>query len=80
MTGPVGIIMVVNEVAQTGFVNLLWLTGLISISLGLINLLPLPALDGGRLLFLLIEALRVNLLIRRKKDLCISSVLPCCSC
>ncbi len=58
VTGPVGIIMVVNEVAQTGFINLLWLTGLISISLGLINLLPLPALDGGRLLFLLIEALR----------------------
>ncbi len=58
VTGPVGIIMVVNEVARTGFVNLLWLTGLISISLGLTNLLPLPALDGGKLLFLLIEALR----------------------
>lgn len=58
VTGPVGIIAVVGEVAQTGFVNLLWLTALISISLGLINLLPLPALDGGRLLFLLIEAIR----------------------
>lgn len=58
VAGPVGIIAVVGEVAQTGFVNLLWLTGLISISLGLINLLPLPALDGGRLLFLLIEAVR----------------------
>ena len=58
VTGPVGIIKIVGDVAQTGLVNLLWLTGLISISLGLINLLPVPSLDGGRLLFVLIEALR----------------------
>lgn len=58
ITGPVGIVITIGEVARTGFVNLLWLTGLISISLGLINLLPIPALDGGRLLFVLIEALR----------------------
>jgi regulator of sigma E protease len=58
VAGPVGIIIVVGEVAQTGFVNLLSLTALISISLGLINLLPVPALDGGRLLFLAIEGLR----------------------
>lgn len=58
VTGPVGIIIVVGEAAQTGIINLLWLTGLISISLGLINLLPLPSLDGGRLLFLLVEAVR----------------------
>jgi len=58
ISGPVGIIMVVGEVAQTGFINLLWLTGLISTSLGLMNLLPLPALDGGRLLFILIESVR----------------------
>lgn len=58
ITGPVGIVIIVGEVAQTGFVNLLWLTGLISISLGLVNLLPIPALDGGRLLFVLIEAVR----------------------
>ncbi len=58
VTGPVGIVIIVGEVAQTGFVNLLFLTGFISISLGLINLFPIPALDGGRLLFLLIEAVR----------------------
>ncbi|MEW5783862.1 MAG: RIP metalloprotease RseP [Bacillota bacterium] len=58
VAGPVGIIIIVGEVAQTGFVNLLWLTAVISISLGLINLLPVPALDGGRLLFLLVEAVR----------------------
>ncbi len=58
VAGPVGIIMIVGEVAATGFVNLLWLAALISISLGIINLLPVPALDGGRLLFLIIEGFR----------------------
>jgi regulator of sigma E protease len=58
VAGPVGIIFVIGEVAQTGFVNLLLLTALISISLGVMNLLPIPALDGGRLFFLLIEAIR----------------------
>jgi regulator of sigma E protease len=58
VAGPVGIIFVIGEVAQTGFVNLLLLTALISISLGVMNLLPIPALDGGRLFFLLVEAIR----------------------
>ncbi len=58
VAGPVGIIFVIGEVAQTGFVNLLMLTALISISLGIMNLLPIPALDGGRLFFLFVEALR----------------------
>ncbi len=58
VAGPVGIVFVIGEVAQTGFVNLLLLTALISISLGIMNLLPIPALDGGRLLFLIVEAIR----------------------
>ncbi len=58
VAGPVGIIFVIGEVAGTGFVNLLLLTALISISLGIMNLLPIPALDGGRLFFLLVEAVR----------------------
>ncbi|NLA27842.1 MAG: RIP metalloprotease RseP [Firmicutes bacterium] len=58
LVGPVGIVITIGEAAQTGFVYLIQLTGLISLSLGLVNLLPIPALDGGRLLFVLIEALR----------------------
>ncbi len=58
VAGPVGIVHVIGEVAQTGFVNLLMLTALISINLGIINLLPVPALDGGRIMFLVIEAVR----------------------
>ena len=64
VSGPVGIIDAVNTAVNTGeymAVNLLSLTALLSINLGIFNLLPLPALDGGRLFFMLIE------LIRRKK-------------
>jgi regulator of sigma E protease len=58
VAGPVGIVFVIGEVAQTGIVNLMLLTALISISLGIMNLLPIPALDGGRLFFLIVEAIR----------------------
>ncbi len=58
VAGPVGIIDFVGEAAATGFANLLMLTALISFSVGLINILPVPALDGGRLLFLGIEGVR----------------------
>lgn len=57
VSGPVGIAKVVGEARSLGFVYLLTLTALISINLAIINLLPFPALDGGRLLFVLIEAI-----------------------
>lgn len=56
--GPVMIAQVIQEGAQQGLANLLSLTGVLSIQLGLINLFPIPALDGSRLVFLLIEGLR----------------------
>lgn len=56
--GPVGIVQAVGNVARTGTLNLLGFAALISVNLGLFNLLPLPALDGGRILFVLVEALR----------------------
>ncbi|MBR5741070.1 MAG: RIP metalloprotease RseP [Firmicutes bacterium] len=55
VAGPVGIVSVISEQAKTGFLNVLYLTAIISLNLGIINLLPLPALDGGRLVFLLIN-------------------------
>lgn len=58
VTGPVGIVGVVGDAAKFGFVYLLSFTALISINLAVINLLPFPALDGGRLLFLLIEKIK----------------------
>lgn len=57
VTGPVGIVQAVGAAATTGFANLLFLTALISINLAVINVIPFPALDGGRLLFVLVEAI-----------------------
>lgn len=56
VTGPVGLVGIVGDVTELGFGHLITLTALISINLSLINLLPFPALDGGRLLFVAIEA------------------------
>jgi regulator of sigma E protease len=58
LTGPVGIVSVVGDAAQFGFIYVLSFTALISINLAVINLIPFPALDGGRLLFLLIEKIK----------------------
>lgn len=58
VTGPVGIVPVVGDAIQIGFSFLIIITALISINLAIINLLPFPALDGGRLLFILIEKIK----------------------
>lgn len=58
LSGPVGIYDVTDQVVQTGFTNFLMWTAMLSINLGIVNLVPLPALDGGRLLFVGIEAIR----------------------
>lgn len=58
VSGPVGITGVITEAAKTGWLNVLHLLILISINLGVMNLLPLPALDGGHLLIYVIEAIR----------------------
>lgn len=57
ITGPVGIAGLVGEARTLGVVYLLSFTAFISINLAVINLLPIPALDGGRLLFLAIEGI-----------------------
>ena len=58
LSGPVGIFNVVGQSAKAGFINLIYLTGFISLNVGFMNLLPIPALDGGRILFLLIEKIK----------------------
>jgi regulator of sigma E protease len=55
ISGPVGIAVYAGQWSQLGFVYLLYFTAMISINLAVINLLPVPALDGGRMVFVLIE-------------------------
>lgn len=57
LSGPVGVGQVVGEAAKSGFGSVLSIAAFISISIGMFNLLPFPALDGGRILFLLIGAI-----------------------
>lgn len=56
--GPVAIVSAIGQGASQGFTDLLGLTGMLSIQLGLLNLFPIPALDGSRLVFLAVEGLR----------------------
>lgn len=56
--GPVGITVAIAEHAAGGWDRLIWITALLSINLGLVNLLPIPALDGSRLVFLGLEGIR----------------------
>ena len=58
LSGPVGIYTVVSEEAKQGFESLMYLTAYLSVNVGVINLLPFPAFDGGRVLFLIIEKIR----------------------
>lgn len=58
LAGPVGITMMVGEAAQGGMLYLLAFMAFLSINLGVLNLLPIPALDGSRIMFGIIEAIR----------------------
>lgn len=58
VAGPVGIINMVGQATRAGWMNVLFLAGLISVNLGLMNLLPIPALDGSRIIFLIFEFFR----------------------
>jgi len=58
LTGPVGIAQLTGEVAKAGISPLLEFAGFISINLAILNILPLPALDGGRIVFVLLEWVR----------------------
>ena len=66
LSGPVGVVDAIGSTYEASksegllaiWVNLLYMAALLSANLGVMNLLPLPALDGGRLVFLIIEAIR----------------------
>ncbi|PJA49495.1 hypothetical protein CO169_01825 [Candidatus Shapirobacteria bacterium CG_4_9_14_3_um_filter_39_13] len=71
VAGPVGIFQITGLVAQTGFLNVLQFIGILSINLAVINLLPLPALDGGRLFYIFIY----EGLFRRKSNPAMEAII-----
>ncbi|MFA5126459.1 MAG: RIP metalloprotease RseP [Patescibacteria group bacterium] len=58
LSGPIGVAVLTGQVAKMGWIYLLQFMAILSINLGVLNILPIPALDGGRLLFVLIEKIR----------------------
>ena len=58
LSGPVGIYEVVDEQAQYGVSSILYLLAYLSVNVGIVNLIPFPAFDGGHILFLIIEKIR----------------------
>ena len=58
LAGPVGIYSIVGEQSKAGIANLLYLMAFLSINVGVINLLPIPAFDGGHILFIIIEKIK----------------------
>lgn len=70
LSGPIGVVTFVGNVTKLGFEPILFLTVIITLNLGMINLLPLPALDGGRIVFALLE-----IITRKKLDPSIESYI-----
>ena len=68
MTGPVGIVQITGEVARAGISPLLEIIAVISMAIGLTQLIPLPALDGGRIAFVLLEWIRRGKRISPKRE------------
>lgn len=60
IAGPVGLVRIVDSFAKEGLMSLVGLTALLSVNIGIFNLFPLPALDGGRIIFVLLELIGVE--------------------
>ena len=58
LSGPVGIYKVVDEGKKAGIASIIYIIAFLSMNVGLINVLPFPAFDGGRVLFLIIEKIK----------------------
>jgi len=69
LAGPVGIAVLTGQVVKLGWIYVLQFAALLSLNLGIINILPFPALDGGRLLFILIERIRGKEINKRVENI-----------
>jgi regulator of sigma E protease len=69
VSGPIGIAVLTGQVARMGLIYILQFTAFLSLNLAIINIVPFPALDGGRLLFVLIEKIRRKAMSQRTEGL-----------
>lgn len=69
VTGPVGVVTIISEATTYGLKSLLFITAILCVNLAVINLLPIPALDGSRVVFLLVEGLRGKPLNRQREGM-----------
>jgi regulator of sigma E protease len=69
MTGPIGIFVVTGQAAKLGLIYIFHLMGILSASLAIFNILPLPVLDGGHIIFLILEKLRGRPLSVRTQEI-----------
>lgn len=62
ISGPIGIVNIVGEASEQGFFSIIWIMAILSVNVGIFNLLPFPALDGGRIIFVILEmfGIKVN--------------------
>jgi regulator of sigma E protease len=74
VTGPVGMAQMTGDVAKAGFSTLIEFAAFLSINLGIVNILPLPALDGGRIAFVILEMLRGGRRVSAKTEAIIHTI------
>ena len=68
VSGPVGVVSIVSDASKAGFINVVYVMAIISLNLGILNLLPIPALDGFKILMLFIEFIRGGKKLDPKKE------------
>ena len=61
ISGPIGIVNIVGEASKGGVLPIMWIMAILSVNIGIFNLLPFPALDGGRIIFVLLEFLKIKI-------------------
>ena len=74
LTGPVGLAQLTGEIVKTGIANLLSFAAVISLNLGIINIFPIPAMDGGRIVFVLLEWVRRGKRVSSKTEAMVHSI------
>ena len=74
LTGPVGIAQLTGEIVKTGIANLLSFAAVISLNLGIVNIFPIPAMDGGRIVFVLLEWVRRGKRVSPKTEAMVHSI------